>query len=366
MKRRNLLRLSPALLPLAARGETALPQVTLGPPATVLADGALGLRYFPDGRLAVIRTQPDCRLLISAGVSSYLLEGPDLGKFTKATQVLAKGQPGEFDNGYAGINAAIRAPSGELLAFYHAEDQEGMKRLSNGVPGFACSVGLAVSAGDGATFHKLGPVLTGQLAKDPKGRGDQGIGEPWVVAEPSGAYLYAYYTSHERVQGWTTQIGLARCAVADAANPAAWRKYFQGGFTEPGRGGKDTAVMTSGQPLADALFPQVQFVPALRQFVMLFCVNAWLEGSHARQSGFYAALSADGIHWPPDRVQQIWKVPVIARPGCEVAWHPTWILDGPDSMQGWLYYGYSPSWGHQPPHQPHYLVRRRIEFRSSY
>lgn len=341
-----------------------MPRIPLGPPETVLPDGALGLRYFPDGRLAVIRTQPDCRLLLSAGVSSYLLEGPEMRQFTKATPVLGKGKPGEFDNGYAGINAVFRAPSGELLAFYHAEDQEGMKSLGNGVPGFYCRVGLAESTDDGITFKKRGPVLTGQLAKDPKGRGDQGIGEPWVVAEPSGTFLYAYYTSHERVQGWTTQICLARCAVTDAANPAAWRKYFQGGFTELGLGGNDTPVMTSGQPLADALFPHVQFVPGLRQFVMLYCVNTWLEGSHARQSGFYAALSEDGIHWPPEQVQQIWKVPVIARTGSEVAWHPTWIPDGPEAIQGWLYYGYSPSWGHQPPHQPHYLVRRRFALSS--
>jgi hypothetical protein len=173
-------------------------RVELGPPETVLADKALGLRYFPDERLAVVRTKPDCRVIVAAGVSSFLLEGPTIGKFTKATRILDKGKPVEFDNGYAGISAAVRAKSGELLAFYHAEDQEGMKTVGSGIPGFYCRVALAVSLDDGATFEKRGPVLSSQLPKDPNGSGDQGVGEPWVLGEPKGEFLYAYYTSHER------------------------------------------------------------------------------------------------------------------------------------------------------------------------
>ena len=108
----------------------------------MLADRALGLRAFPDGLLAVVRTQPDCRVLVAAGVSSVLLEGPEMGKFTRATTVLGKGKPGEFDNGYAGVNAVVRARTGELLAFYHAEDQEGMATIGSGIPGFSCTRGV--------------------------------------------------------------------------------------------------------------------------------------------------------------------------------------------------------------------------------
>ena len=349
------------LAPLAAMSaENKSRDVELGPPETVLADKALGLRYFPDGRLAVVKTKPDCCVIISAGVSSFLLEGPAMGKFTKSTKVLEKGRSGEFDNGYAGINAAVQAQTGELLAFYHAEDQEGMKTVGNGIPGFYCSVALAVSVDSGATFVKRGQILTGQLPKNPTGRGDQGVGEPWVFAEPKGEFLYACYTSHERVDGRGVQICMARCPTADVLKPGAWRKFYMGGFTEPGLGGKDTPVVTSGQPSADALFPHVIFVPALRQFVMTFCLNVWREGGNPEHSGVYVAFSGDGIHWPRERMQQIWKVPVIAANGREVAWHPTFIPDGEGAARGWLYYGYSESWGHDPPRKPHYLVRRSI------
>ena len=362
MKRNELLTITALLLaPLAALHAGDIPRhIELGPPETVLADNALGLRYFPDGRLAVVRTKPDCRLIVPAGVSSFLLEGAEMGKITNATKVLDKGKPGEFDNGYAGINAVVRAPSGVLLAFYHAEDQEGMMTVGNGIPGFYCRVALAVSKDDGRTFEKRGPILSGQLPKDPGGRGDQGVGEPWVFAEPKGEFLFAFYTSHERVGGRGVQICMARCPMADAMQPDAWKKFHEAGFTEAGIGGKDTPVVTSGQQNADALCPQVTFIPALRQFVMMFCVNAWREGDKPERSGMYAAFSDDGILWPRERMQQLWKVPVIAANGREVAWHPTFIPDDGTAARGWLYYGYSENWGYELPHKPHYMVRRPI------
>ena len=340
-------------------------RIELGPPETVLADGVFGLRFFPEERLAVVRTTPDCRVLVSAGVSSFLLEGPAMGKFTNATKVLDKGKPGEFDNGYAGITAALRAKTGELLAFYHAEDQERMPTVGNGIPGFYCRVGMAVSHDDGATFEKRGPILSGQLPKDPAGRGDQGVGEPWVFGVPRGEHLYAYYTSHERVDGRNAAICMARCRVADALTPGAWKKLYAGGFTEPGLGGKDTPVVSSADPQSDALFPHVAFVPALGQFVMTFCLNCWQEEGHAKRSGFYVAFSDDGVQWPRERWQMIWTVPVIARLGCEVAWHPTFIPDDNTGMRGWLYYGYSENWGHEPPRKPHCLVRRTMTITTS-
>jgi len=162
------------------------------------------------------------------------------------------------------------------------------------------------------------------------------------------------------VEGRGVQICMARCRVADAVEPGAWKKFYAGGFTEPGLGGKDTPIVTSGQPQADALFPHVVFVPALRQFLMTFCLNVWSEAGNAKRSGIYVAFAEDGIHWPRDSVQQLWSVPVVARSGCEVAWHPTLILDGEESSRGWLYYGYSENWGSDPPRQPHYLKRRTI------
>ena len=185
-----------------------------------------------------------------------------------------------------------------------------------------------------------------------------------MVAEPDGEYLYAYYTSHERSAGRGVDICMARCRAADAANPGAWRKLHAGGFTEPGSGGKDTPVVTGGEPATDAVFPHVVYIPAFHEFMMVFCVNAYREGGKAQRSGFSVAFSGDGVHWPRERMQQIWQVPVVAREGQEVAWHPTFVPDESGGTTGWLYYGYSERWGWRPPSQPHYLARRRITLTS--
>ncbi len=337
--------------------------VTLGGQEMVLADGKFGMRYFPDGAMAIVRTKPDCRVIMAVSVRSVLLEGGTLDSLSSTRDVLLPGKSGEFDNGYAGISGAWRAPSGELLAVYHAEDQEGMKPNDASVPGFYARVAIAVSKDDGLTFEKLGPILSGQLEKVALGRFDQGVGEPCIVAEPDGKFLHVYYTSHEPVGGRGVQICLARCPVADAMKPGAWRKSHNGAFAEPGLGGRDTPVVESGSKQADALFPQVTYVPALRQFMMLFCVNVWREKSEPDKSGFYLAFSDDGIRWPRDRMEQIWKTPVIASLGRRVAWHPALILEEETKemeAKGWLYYGFSESWGHNPPDKPHYLVRRPI------
>jgi len=339
-------------------------EVRLGPQRTMLPAGRYGLKYFPDGCLAVIRTKPMYRVLMPAGVNTHLLEGDSMDGLDHRGKVLAPGEAGTFDNGYAGISACVRdADSGQLLAFYHGEDQEGMARLLNGVPGFYCCVALAVSDDDGVTFSRRGPVISGCLPKDPKGRGDQGCGEVCVLKEPSGRYLYAYYTDHSRLGGRGVQIRLARSRVSDRGRPGTWYKFHDGAFDEPGLGGKDTAVLAAPMPRADAGMPHVAWSAALGVYVMVFNVNAYGEiGGKAepRQSGMYVAFSADGIAW--SRPTQLWAalgLPAIDKP---VTWHPTLVWSDARGTRGHIYYAYSERWGHHPPRVPHYLVGRSIEF----
>jgi hypothetical protein len=335
--------------------------VDLGPAQTLLADQALGLRAFPDGRLSVLSAAQGVRVIFAAGVNSVLVEGPDMTRLNKVATVLERGKPGEFDNGYAGINSVVKVRNGDFAALYHAEDQEGMESVGSGIPGFYCRIALAVSHDEGVTFEKRGPVLSGSAAKKLGGLADQGVGEPWVLEEPSGKHLYAYYTSHERLPGRGVDICMARCRVEDALRPGEWKKFHEGAFEEPGLGGRDSPIMT-GSADADAAMAQVVYSHAMGRFIMIFCLNAWREGAHAERSGIYVAFSADGIHWPKDRMQQIWKVPVIAQNGAGVAWHPTFVPSDSTGARGWLYYGYSKNWGWSDPAKPHYLMRRPIEF----
>ena len=338
----------------------------LGERRVLLDHGQHGLTYFPDGRLAFVRTRPTWRVLMAAGVSSVLLEGKTMTSLQPVGTVLAPGRKGSFDNGYAGINAIYDAGDKGLLAFYHAEDHEGMPKAGQGIPGFYCSVGLAVSTDRGKSFRKLGVVLTSSVGKDLKGRADQGVGELSVLADPGGNYLHAYYTSHSRVNGRGVQVCMARCPVSKAADPRGWKKLHQGTFSQPGLGGRDTIVVTAKAQTADAFLPHVIWSPALRKYVMVYCINAYREiGVKPVRSGIYVTYSDDGIHWPHQPGQQLLTCHTIPLIGKPLAWQPTLLLDNnPDATgtTGWLYYAYSPRWGHRPPHKSHHLAARPITF----
>jgi hypothetical protein len=338
------------------------PIATLGERQTLLGNGQYGLKYFPDGGITVFPWPSGYRVLLAGGISSYLLEGPDMTSLQLVKQVLAPGSKGSFDNGYAGIYGAWRDPqTGEIRAVYHAEDQEGMKKLENGVNGFYASTALAISEDEGRTFRKAGRILTGQYPKNAEGRPDQGCGEPSLVPEHGQRFLYCYYTDHTREGQRGVQICLARSPIADKGAPGTWTKYHEGALREPGLGGRDTPVVAA-RPAADALFPNVTYSNALGKYVMVYNIlyYADLQEGQPAKGGIYAAFSGDGIHWssPHLLVQGL----SIALPGKEVLWHPAIVWDDATQSRGWLVYSYSPRWGHHAPRQPHYMVGHRIAF----
>ena len=106
--------------------------VTLGPQQTLLPDGSFGLEAFPDEAVAVIQRVPTWKMLVASGISTYLLEGTSLLNITSARLVLWPGDPGSFDNGYAGSAGAYLHTDGKLYMIYHGEDQEGMPPLAGG------------------------------------------------------------------------------------------------------------------------------------------------------------------------------------------------------------------------------------------
>jgi hypothetical protein len=339
---------------------------SLGKREVILGSGQYGLKYFPDECLVFVQTKPPIRVLMAAGISTSLLEGRDMKSLVRRGEVLKPGRPGSFDNGYAGIAGVVRDPrTGQLFAFYHAEDHESMRPIPGGIPGFYCCIALAVSNNNGTSFRKLGPVITGSRPKDVNGRSDQGCGDLCVVPDADHRYVYVYYCDHSRIDNRGVQICMARCPIEDVGRTDRWQKYYQGVFDRPGLGGKDTPVMSAQAMRADAIFPQVTFVRELQRYIMVFNITVYREFSQEaklEQSGMYIASSHDGIHWSkPTQLIRIRSIATIAR---EVGWHPTLLLSAVEggSVNGWLYYSYSESWGHKAPQTPHYLVGQPITF----
>ena len=347
-------------------------EVQLGPQKTLLQHGQLGLAYFPDGAVSILQSTPDAafRMIVPAGVRSYLVEGDGLDALTKSTMTLAPGRPGEFDNGYAGICSVYRHRDGKLYGFYHAEDQEDMPPIPGGVPGFFCSIGMAVSEDRGQSWRKLGQAITSAKPKSWAafpGQPDRGAGEVGVVLSRDTRHLLAYYTEHSRMERRGVQICLARADISDQPPiPGTWRKYRDGRFSQPGFGGLDTPVLSvAAMDNADAAFPQVSYSEYLGKYVMVFNINVWKEyvekDRKLLKSGVYAAYSADGIAW--SKPEMLVKDYAVSRTGKSVSWHPTIIWSDPEHRTGWVVYSHSHEWGHA--HQggtPHYMVGREIRF----
>ena len=84
-----------------------LPEVHLGPVKVVAKHGCHGLRYFPDGAVATLPPTREFpfRMLVPAGVCTYLVEGESLFRIAKVTRVLAPGRSLEKSGIYVAYSA---------------------------------------------------------------------------------------------------------------------------------------------------------------------------------------------------------------------------------------------------------------------
>jgi hypothetical protein len=319
----------------------------LGERQTVIPDGKFGFHYFPDEPVGVIGRSP-LRFLMVVGNKTVLMEGESFEAAKPVKDVLAPStDPKAFDGQYAGISSVLLDSTGrELLGFYHAEKSAGGTNRE-GVHRFYASVGLATSADGGKTFVKVGPVLTGR-PEDPAWKGTaQGNADVSVCRDHSGKWLYAYYTEHSRRNPATGKSRsvitcMARCRVEDRGQPGTWKKYFEGSFSEPGLGGKDTEV-------ANCWAPQVTYVPELKKYLMV--------GS---RGGVHLLASDDGIAWQHQGVLFVMDdVPLVDH---EIALHPGLHIEkaSPSKIEGHLFYAYSPKFGHPQPSSPHYFVKQPV------
>lgn len=337
------------------------PRLQIGEQQTLLENGALGLTYFPDMGTSIVSPPPNLRLILTALNASYRVEGTDLTDLTSAERVLGPGDPGSFDNGYAGISAVV-AVGDTLYGYYHAEDQEGLPEIPGGIPGYYASIGVATSRDGGITWIKRGQAITSSQSKEWEaypGQGDRGAAEPGAVVTRDGTAVLLYYTEHSRVDGRAVDICVARADIAAGAPIAgSFWKYRDGAFREPGHGGMDTPVVTAARfQDANALEAHVTWSEHAQRYLMVLGIDAWAErmsGQEPQVSGLYYTWSSDGVSW--GELRQLIVDQAVPQPGKSLSWEASVLWDDENGHTGWLVYGYSPDW----PATPHYFVGRRL------
>jgi hypothetical protein len=201
-----------------------------------------------------------------------------------------------FDNKVNGgrwIEATWRADDGTLYGWYHNEPGG----LCPGTPLTAPRIGALRSTNNGAAWKDLGLVLearTNTLKCDAQnGYFAGGHGDFSVMLDAEKQFLYFFfgnYAGDVSEQG----VAVARMSWKDRDTPSGKVfKWHQGGFTEPGLGGRLTPVFPAftawERPDCNSFWgPSLHWNTHLKQYVMLLNRS---KGKGWLQEGIYVSFA---------------------------------------------------------------------------
>lgn len=207
-----------------ANGELCIEclRVRVGPPVVVRGP-------FPDeldAPFSALKLADGSFRGFSANGTTYAIDGPALWAMGGPRQaVLQAGAPGSISDCGRWLTS-VRRSGDKVLGLVH---QEGACNYA--LEQTDKSMAIATSLDDGLTWTVLGTIITGRDSPQPgriTGEGD------CTMVDGLDGYLYAYCL---RNSDWQTIV-----ARALASDPTHWRKYYGGAWSEPGLGGKATAI----------------------------------------------------------------------------------------------------------------------------
>ena len=206
--------------------------------------------------------------------------------------------------------------SGARLMIYHAETHQ--KSAKN----FYSVLGMAISTDPaGQVFRDLGTIIRPNM---PAGFAEVGGGSFAIVD----GHLNVYYRDY-LATGGTTELSVARASMVDLMNNSlvgrstAFTKYYNGSWSEPGIGGKASALEV-GNPTNN--WVSVSRNDHLGKLVMVS--SQWTP----ENGDLYLSTSDDGVNWSP-------RQPLAIDAGEQ--YYPTIIGTGSDPTQsGQSFYVY--------------------------
>lgn len=251
-------------------------EVRVGPPTVVRGpfpdelDATFNALRLPDGSYRGF----------SANRSTYAIDGETLLDMRgERREVLAAGEAGSVNDCGRWLTSTVRTGDG-LLGFVHQEHACDFAKGKTDK-----SMAIARSSDDGLTWTDLGTVITGADGPAP----DKFTGEgDCTMLDGRDGYLYGYCL---RNADWQT---IAVRAPVD--RPTEWRKFYEGGWTEPGVGGKSTSIGFVG--IGTGYLKQAGWVAAV-------ATDPWFGGlrlSFSKDKATFAdlkepLLAIDGSDW---------------------------------------------------------------------
>ena len=235
--------------------------------------------------------------------------------------------------------------SGARLMVYHAEKHFGSR--------YSVDLGLAVSFDPkGLDFFDLGPIITPNI---PVGQNpyssDLGGGSFAIKDGQFNVYFRDYLANPQ--DGFSSELAVARAPLADLISNSLqgiktpFTKYYNGGFTEPGIGGRSSPLEV-GNPIN--WWSSVSYNEYLDQLVLVS--SQWQSGGTGPD--LYLATSADGVNWSA-------RQPLVLDAGEQM--YPTIVGTGADPQKTgqsfYVYYTDGKRWGSAQ------LARREVTFEPS-
>ncbi|MGW0120456.1 RICIN domain-containing protein [Streptomyces sp. NPDC003327] len=117
-------------------------------------------------------------------------------------------------------------------------------------------IDYAVSKDQGRTWTIKDHVITspystkrGDTAAFPQQTYHYGDGDPRLFVDTASGYFYAFYGSRlvNKGGGWAAFYGhVARAPISGKMAPDSWRKWYNGAWTEPGVGGRESTMVPVG------------------------------------------------------------------------------------------------------------------------
>jgi hypothetical protein len=199
------------------------------------------------------------------------------------------------DNSPKWMEAVWPENDGVIWGWYHAEPVNLIPNTTLTAP----KVGAAVSFDGGYTMQDLGFILDSGDALDPTAQNGffaGGHGDPCVILDRQHQYFYIFFGNYGgpvETQG----VCVARMAFADRTNPVGkvW-KYYNGAWTEPGRGGRVTPIYPARKTWMGA-DPDSFWGPAVHWNRYLKCYVMLLNHASGRpsfaQEGIYVSFNPD-------------------------------------------------------------------------
>jgi hypothetical protein len=247
-----------------------------------------GLDYWVDGNLGVVPIGNGQYHFYGAnGQTPVRTTGTLADPAQSRSNVSITGLPSNYFNYVAGGPTYFDATTGARLMIYHAE------RHATSGQDYYSVLGMAISTdSQGLNFRDLGVIVEPDVPMAQRPHSIEVGGGSFAVMNGE---MYVYYRDYLE-GGGSSELAVAKAPVstilANAMNNqgTSFTKYYNGGWTQPGVGGRSSALEVGNPGNA---WSAVSYNDYLGGLVMM--TSDWADSSG--NNNLFMSTSTDGINW---------------------------------------------------------------------